>query len=311
MAMSWAFEGSHTGYLMAFEKGLYKAAGVDLKVVRGYGAGDTIRRLITGDIQLGIIDATLLIQAASADPKNEMAMVAATFQTSPYNVVYVKNRKIKSVEDLATAKFGNTGGSVATLYPTFLQYALKGASTERASVVQLDPAVRLSALMRGDVDVVGSILFEWPHIQNAAKEAGVELATFNYADYGFDPYTYGIVVKRDLMKSQPDLVARVVEVSLKGWALACNDRKEASEILGKYEPDVAKEGLSEEINIAVSLIAPSGPDIGKGLGVMTMPRWEQSRQMAIQAMKITNPIPVEQAFDTSFLPKTPITANCK
>jgi NitT/TauT family transport system substrate-binding protein len=310
MAMSWAFEGSHIGYLMALEKGLYKAEGLDMKVDRGFGAGDTIRRMITGDIDFGIIDATLMIRAVAEDPKNEMVMVAAIFQTSPYNVIYVKNRHIKSVADLANAKFGNTGGSVATLYPTFLKYALKGAPTDKVTVVQLDPAVRMGALLRGDVDVVASVLFEWPHIQNAAKEANLELGTINYADNGFDPYTYGIVVKRELLTSQPDLVKKVVNASLKGWALACEDRKSASEILAKYEPDVPREGLGEEIKIAVERIAPRGPDAGKGLGAMNEARWKQTEDMTVQAFKIANPVSVEKVYDTSFLPTTPVTAHC-
>ena len=260
---------------MALENGLYKEVGLDVKVNRGFGAGDTIRRVITGDIDFGMIDATLMIRAASEDPKNAMVMVAATFQTSPYNVIYVKNRKIKSVADLATAKFGNTGGSVATLYPTFLKYALKDAPTDKVVVLQLDPAVRIGALLRGDVDVVASVLFEWPHIQRAAKEANVEFGTINFADHGFDPYTYGIVVKRELLATQPDLVRRVVEASLKGWAIAYNDRAKASEILAKYQPDVAKDGLGEEIKIAVERIAPRGSQAGQGLGTMDDGRWKQ------------------------------------
>jgi NitT/TauT family transport system substrate-binding protein len=310
MAMSWAFEGSHIGYLMAMEKELYKEEGVDVKVNRGFGAADTIRRMITGDIDFGIIDATLMIRAVSEDPKNEMVMVAATFQTSPYNVIYVKNRKIKSVTDLATAKFGNTGGSVATLYPTFLKYALKGIPTEKATVVQLDPSVRIGALLRGDVDVVASVLFEWPHIQKAAKDANVELGTINYADYGFDPYTYGIVVKRELLNSHPDLVKRVVYASLKGWAAACNDRKTATEILAKYEPDVPREGLAEEVQIALQRIVPRGADADKGLGAMSDARWKRTQDMTIEAFNIANPVAVDKVYDVSFLPKTPLIAHC-
>jgi NitT/TauT family transport system substrate-binding protein len=310
MAMSWAFEGSHIGYLMAMEKGLYKEEGLNVQVNRGFGAADTIRRMITGDIDFGVIDATLMIRAVSEDPKNEMVMVAATFQTSPYNVIYVKNRKIKGVADLATATFGNTGGSVATLYPTFLKYALKGIPTNKATVVQLDPAVRIGALLRGDVDVVASVLFEWPHIQKAAKEANVELGTINYADHGFDPYTYGIVVKSELLNSQPDLVKRVVHASLNGWAAACNDRKAATTILAKYEPDVPPGGLGEEIQIALQRIVPRGADADKGLGTMSDARWKQTEDMTIEAFNIANPVAVDRVYDRSFLPKAPITANC-
>jgi NitT/TauT family transport system substrate-binding protein len=307
MAMSWAFEGSHIGYLTALEKGLYKAQGVDMKVVRGFGAGDTIRRLITGDIDFGIVDATLMIRAASEDPKNELVMVAMIFQASPYNVIYVKGRQINGVADLATAKFGNTGGSVGTLYPIFLQRALKGAPTDKATIVQLDPSVRVSALLKGDVDVVASVLFEWPHIQKVAKSANLEFGSIDFSRNGFDPYTYGIVVKRELLATQPDLVRAVVKASLDGWAAVCENRPAAAELLAKYEPDVGKEGLPEEIKIAVERIAPQGADASKGLGTMSPARWNDTYRTAVQAFKIATPVPLEKVYDTSFLPATPIT----
>ena len=310
MAMSWAFEGSHIGYLTAVEKGLYKAEGIDLKVTRGFGANDTIRRLITGDIEFGIVDASLLIKAASDDPKNDLVTVAMIFQSSPYNVIYVKNRSIKGVADLATAKFGNTGGSAGTLYPSFLRQALKGTPTDKATITQLDPAVRISALLRGDVDVVASVLFEWPHIQKVAKSANVEFGTINYADNGFDPYTYGVVVKRELLTTQPDLVRAVVKASLEGWARVCEDRAAASELLAQYEPDVAKEGLPEEIKIAVERIAPRGSDAAKGLGTMSAARWSETYRTAVDAFKIANPVALEKVYTMSFLPATPVIGKC-
>jgi len=310
MAMSWAFEGSHIGYLTALEKGLYKAQGIDLKVVRGFGAGDTIRRLITGDIDFGIVDASLMIRAASEDQKNELVTVAMIFQSSPYNVIYAKGRNIKGVADLSTAKFGNTGGSAGTLYPQFLQTALKGQPTDKATIVQLDPAVRISALLKGEVDVVASVLFEWPHIQKVAKLSNVEFGTINFSDNGFDPYTYGIVVKRELLTTQPELVRAVVKASLEGWAMVCNDRPAASELLAKYEPDVGKEGLPEEIKIAVERIAPRGADAPKGLGTMSVARWDDTYRTAVQAFKIGKPVPLDKVYDLSFLPGTPIVGKC-
>lgn len=310
MAMSWAFEGSHIGYLTAMERGLYKAEGLDVKVTRGFGAGDTIRRLITGDIEFGIVDAVLQTRAVSEDPKNQLVTVAMIFQTSPYNVIYVKNRKIKSVSDLATAKFGNTGGSAGSLYPSFLTTALKGTPSDKAQISQLDPAVRIAALLKGDVDVVASVLFEWPHIQKLAKSGNVEFGTFSYADQGFDPYTYGLVVRRDLLTSQPELVRGVVKASLDGWAQVCANRAAAAELLAKYQPDVGKEGLPEEIKIAVERIAPRGAEASRGLGAMNAARWADTHKTAVQVFRIAKPVAVDALYDSSFLPKTAVVAGC-
>jgi NitT/TauT family transport system substrate-binding protein len=191
MGQTWSFDASSAGYLAAQDRGYFKDNGVSVKVQRGIGASDTLRRLITGDVDFAVFDATLLVRAAAADPAAQLTMVANVLQRSSHTAIYVKGRNVKTVGDLAKAKFGNTGGSVSQLFPTFMTYAMKtvGQPSNAFTSVQLDPALRVPALLRGDIDVIAAFTFEMPLIAARAKESGLELAKFDFADYGMNPYT--------------------------------------------------------------------------------------------------------------------------
>lgn len=313
MAMTWSFEASHLGYLAAQDLGKFKEAGVDVEVVRGHGATDTIRRLVTGDIEFGIIDATVLMKAMAEDPSAKMVMVANTLQKSPYNVLYIKNRNIAAVEDLASAKFGDTGGSVAQLYPTFLKFALEGTGqpADQYESVQLDPAVRIPALFRGDVDVVASVIFEFPNVDFRAKEGGVELGTFSYADQGFDPYTYGVVVRPEFAAERPEVVKAAVRAVLEGWKWTCENPEKAAELLSNHQKDVPMETMQPQVNLALEHVG-SADTASHGLGYMNPKRWENTYQIGLQGWNLEESAvpPMGELYDTSFMPDEPVMADC-
>lgn len=314
MAMTWSFEASHLGYLAAQDKGFFKSLGVDVIVERGHGAGDTIRRLVTGDIDFGIIDATMIVQAMANDPNAKLVMVANILQTSPYNVLYVKGRKIKTIGDLAGSKFGDTGGSVAKLYPTFMKFAMKdaGKAPDKYERLQLSPAVRMGALFKGDVDVVASVIFEWPNVTHRAKAGGIELGTFTYADAGFDPYTYGIVVRKEFAEKNPEVVRKVVQATLMGWQWACNNRKEAAALMAKHHGDVPPETIGPEVELALKHVG-GGDAKEHGLGHMNPKRWEKSYELAILGWGIdkAKAPALKDVYDTNFMPMKPIKAACQ
>jgi len=314
MAQTWSFDASSTGYLAAQDRGYFKDNGVNIKVERGIGASDTLRRLITGDANFAVFDATLLVRAATADPNAQLIMVANILQRSSHTVIYVKGRNIKALGDLAKAKFGDTGGSVAQLFPTFMKYAMKvaGQPADKFESVQLDPALRVPALLRGDVDVIAAFTFEMPLIAARAKEAGLDLGKFDFADYGMNPYTYGIMVTRKLAESDPDAVRGAVAGVLEGWRWVCQNPPEAAKFVVKYHTDVPPETIPDELSILL-------PDVGgadvqaHGLGYMNPKRWEETRQLSIAGFKLDEKtVPsVDNIFDSRFLPKTPVRADCK
>src|SRR5258708_9488051 len=60
-ALQWIPNGNHFGVFAAKEEGFYKEAGLDVDIQRGFGSGDTAKRVATGNADVGIADAGSVI----------------------------------------------------------------------------------------------------------------------------------------------------------------------------------------------------------------------------------------------------------
>src|SRR4030095_8373054 len=62
--------GEYVPHYTALEKGWYKEEGLDVKIVRGQGSADTLKRIAAGQGEVGIADISALIAArANTDAK--------------------------------------------------------------------------------------------------------------------------------------------------------------------------------------------------------------------------------------------------
>src|SRR5437764_12280315 len=62
--------GEYVPHYTALEKGFYRDEGLDVKILRGQGSGDTVKRIAAGQGDVGIADISALIAArANTDAK--------------------------------------------------------------------------------------------------------------------------------------------------------------------------------------------------------------------------------------------------
>jgi hypothetical protein len=61
------FNGRHAYYYVALDKGYYKAAGMDVKIVRGQGSTDAVKQVASGTAQFGFADTSAVIFAKAND----------------------------------------------------------------------------------------------------------------------------------------------------------------------------------------------------------------------------------------------------
>ncbi|HWP75572.1 MAG TPA: ABC transporter substrate-binding protein, partial [Methylomirabilota bacterium] len=55
--------GEYVPHYTALEKGYYREEGLDVKILRGQGSGDTVKRIAAGQGEVGIADISALIAA--------------------------------------------------------------------------------------------------------------------------------------------------------------------------------------------------------------------------------------------------------
>ena len=100
----------------AQDQGIYKDAGLDVDIQRGYGSGDTVKRVATGSADFGIGDAASVVVGRS----NGLAVkqVATIFDKAADAIFFVEGNGIAKPADLQGRTMGATAGeTTATLFP--------------------------------------------------------------------------------------------------------------------------------------------------------------------------------------------------
>src|SRR6266850_2513021 len=87
--------GEYVPHYTALEKGWYRDEGLDVKIVRGQGSADTVKRIAAGQGEVGISDISALI-AARANTDVKVKAIALWYRRPPHGVFVRADSPIKT-----------------------------------------------------------------------------------------------------------------------------------------------------------------------------------------------------------------------
>lgn len=303
LALDWVVNGTHTGYYVAREKGFYKDAGLDVTISRGFGSGDTIKRVGSRSAQFGVADTGAVI-AARANDDLPVRIVAMIFDRATLGVIYLAESGIRKPKDLEGRAIGRTAsGASVNMFPGFL----KANDIDRSKIreVVVDGATFAPLLMSGKVDGVLEQSINIGKFRRAAAEQGKHAVAMSYADYGLAAYGNAIIVNPDMLRDKPDLVRGFVAASLKGMAYAFAHPDEAIAALRKSNPEVGADTAMDELVTLKEM--ETSPALRKaGLGTIDAARLEKTRDIVTEALSLKRKVSVDDLYAPGFLPKTPV-----
>jgi NitT/TauT family transport system substrate-binding protein len=91
-SLQWLPNGNHFGVFAAKEQGFYKDAGLAVDIQRGFGSGDTAKRVATGTADIGIADAGSVIVGRSNGLN--IKLVASLYEKSPDVIFFIESNGI-------------------------------------------------------------------------------------------------------------------------------------------------------------------------------------------------------------------------
>jgi ABC-type nitrate/sulfonate/bicarbonate transport system substrate-binding protein len=121
-----------------------------------------------------------------------------------------------------------------------------GTDYNAIQYIYLEGAAKPAALISGQVDAVACDIALIPSLQKAANEIDGEIGYIMYADYGIDTYSGTWWTSDKLIRTNPDLVGRIVEALQRGYAYSFENLDAALDIYIKYNPEITKEVAREE-----------------------------------------------------------------
>lgn len=303
LALDWIVNGTHAGYFVADAKGYYREAGMDVSLSRGFGSGDTVKRIGAGAAMFGIADTSTIITSV-ANEDIPVQIVAMVFGKAPLGVIYLAESGIKQPSDLAGKKIARSAsGSSVVMFPGFL----KANGLDRSSMEEVvaDANTLLSLLMSRRVDAVLGQTINLGRYQEVAEEQDLTAAGMNYSDHGLEAYGNAIIANSETIQQNPDLVRRFVKASMQGIAYAIANPDEAIAIMKQAHPEIDADAAKEEL-IELYSFATSGEAEVKGIGYIDPERMAATLATVKSALPLKREPALEEIFTSEFLPKEAI-----
>jgi NitT/TauT family transport system substrate-binding protein len=300
-ALGWLPTGVYAMYFVALDKGFYKDVNLSVKIVRGFGSGDTVKRIAANQADVGSADSGALISAKgqSAIPVKIIAIVEGE---SPSGLLYVAESGITKPSDLKGRKIARSAsGAGSALLQAFLD-ANKLAASDMNFVVT-DATGYLPLLLSRKVDAITEQKVVLPKYALPAAKEGLTVKAMTFSEYGLSFYGAALIANDSTIKTRPDVLRRFLAASFRGYKAAFDNPEEAAKILLKYHPEAGTpESVRGEIEIEKGLILTE--DARKnGLGSIEVNKLKASRDLLIKALKLPNEIKLDDLYTASLLPK--------
>ena len=301
-ALNWIPAGNHFGVFAAQDQGFYKDAGLEVDIQRGYGSGDTVKRVATRAADFGIGDAASVIVGRS----NGLAVrqVATIFDKAADAIFFTKDNGIAKPADLQGRTIGATAGeTTATLFSRFAANA--GIDAGKVTIVNLSPSAKYASLVAKSVDSIVGFVNEEPVIVQAAEKTGVKIDKFIFADYGIDYYSIGIIAADQTIASKPDLVKRFVEATMKGYAWTIQHPDMAAAIFTKHFPESNGALALQQWQVAKDLILTDRTR-SHGLGWIAPEKMQQTLDLTRSISTIADNVRIDDIYTDAFLTKVAV-----
>ena len=247
---------------VALEKGYFRDAGFDVKIVPGAGSVAVAQAIAAGSVDFGPADvaAVALARAESGVPVRLTALIQ---QNTMAAFLALKSSGISKPTDLAGKTFADTPGStVAVLLPLYAKRA--GFDASSVKFVPSTPPALASLLAAKRVDAVGQFTVGIPTFRAATQQ---EVVSLPYAKVVPGLVGLGLFTSDKMIRDRPGDVRKFTKALLKGEKWALDNPGQAGAILNKNVPLQDPKIAADELKI-MKKYAVTADVRTKGLGLV-------------------------------------------
>jgi len=296
--------GEYTPFFTALDKGWYREEGLDVKILRGAGSGDTIKRIAVGQGDVGSADFSALV-AARANEDIRVKAIAAYFRRPPHSIFVREGTGINTAKDLAGKTLAITpGNSHKILFPLLAKLA--GFDPDSVKWVTMDGAAMGPALITGRVDGAPFFANHEARLQKQAKAQGQSLKRISYADAGFDMYSLVMFAREETIAKDPDGLRAFLRATVKGmkYAFAPEHLEEGARAVVKANPEVDLDAAVGASSVASRYAFTEEVTSGKvAIGQFEPARVERSRDIYSEFFQLKRKVTTEEIVTNDLLPE--------
>ena len=291
----WRAQAEHGGFYQALATGIYASHGIEVTLRQGGPQVNHAQLLAAGRLEFAMAPNSFIPLNFVAQ-KIPMVAVAALFQKDPAVLIAHPGVGNDSLAALKTRKI-MIGPDTRVGFWRFLKSKYNFTDDQIAPYT-----FNIAPFLANPLAVQQGYLSSEPF---QIERIGIKPNVFLLADSGYSSYAAIITTSRKLNETNPDLVQRFVDASIKGWTdYLYGDPKPADARIKADNPEMTDELLAYSRDKLRSYgIVDSGDTKNKGIGVMTDARWKYFFDVMAADGLYAKDIDYKAAYTLSFIGK--------
>ena len=299
--LDWRFEGPSAMFLVPAAKGYFKDAGLDVTVDSGNGSGAAVTRVASGTYDMGFAELAALMEfhANNPDAPNKPVAVMMVYNNTPASVMALKKSGIKTPADLSGKKLGAPVFDAGRrAFPIFQQ----ANNVTNVQWTAMDPPLRETMLVRGDVDAITGFTFTSLLNIEARGVPPADVTVMAYPDFGVKLYGNAIIASPKMIKENPEAIKAFLAAFAKGAKEVVADPAKAIEAVKARDGIINTQLEVRRLQLAIDTVINSPSAREEGFGQVKAPRLALMASQVSDAFKTKSRVKADQVWDGSFLP---------
>ncbi len=301
--LDWRFEGPAAMFLLPKAKGYFAAEKLDVTIDAGNGSGNAVNRVASGTYQMGFADLAALIEFVGNNPTapNKPVAVMMVYDSTPAAVFSLKKTGIKAPADLQGKKMGAPVFDAGRrAFPIFVKANRLDAA--KIAWTAMDPPLRETMLVKGDVDAITGFYFTSLLNLNARGVKDEDVDVLMYPKYGVNLYGNAIIVSEQFLKEKPEAVRAFLRAFTKGMKDVLADPDGSIRYVKERDALVDEVLERRRMRLAIDSVIATPEAKAAGLGGVTPARLNDMVTQVSSAFELKNPVKPDAIFNGTLLP---------
>ncbi|EWY36661.1 nitrate ABC transporter substrate-binding protein [Skermanella stibiiresistens SB22] len=260
--VGWLAGGNQIGEVCAKRMGFYEREEIDVNIIPGGANVDGLSVVASDRCEIGQLSSSPALMIAISQNVPVKCFAVGT-QRHPFAFFSLKDNPVRAAQDIVGKRVGVPPTSLI-LVRSFL--AANGIDFKDVSLVPI--ATDMGPMLRREIDVMTGWMTNMMIIR-ALGDRRVELRLW---DAGVRLYAQPYYATLRTIREQPDLLARFVIATSRGWEYAFNNHAQAADLLIAEYPQLRLEDERPSAKILLSYALNEATRIG-GWGVMDPAVW--------------------------------------
>ena len=299
--LDWRFEGPAALFLVPVTKGYFKAEKLNVAVDAGNGSGGTVTRVASGTYDMGFADLAALMEFHANNPTapNKPVAVMMVYNNTPAAVLALKKSGIKTPADLIGKKLGAPvfdAGRKA--WPIFA----KANAVTNVTWTAMDPPLRETMLVRGDIDAITGFSFTSLLNLEARGVKAEDVVVLPYPQYGVKLYGNAIIVGEEFLKKNPEAVKGFLRAFTKGMKDVIADPKASVAIVKERDGIINADLELRRLQLALDASVLTPDARAEGFGAINGGRLALMASQVSDAFTTKERVKSETVWNGAYLP---------